>query len=81
MVAALEETVIQGFICNAFLFDLALGPFMTVDTDANRKRSVGADFDEAGPEIGVIDVEIVLLHKHGLAGVLRDAGLWMLDAG
>ena len=69
MVAALEKTVVQSFISNAFLLDLALGPFMAVDADANRKRCVGADLDEAGPEIGVIDVEIVLLHKHGLAGV------------
>jgi len=69
MIAALEETVVQGFISNSFLFNLAFGPFMTVDTDANGERSVGADLDEARPEIGVVDVEVVLLHKHGLAGV------------
>jgi hypothetical protein len=49
--------------------DLAFRPFVAVDTDANRERCVGADLDEARPEIVIIDVEVVLLHKHGLTGV------------
>ena len=50
MIGALEKTVVQGFIGNSFLLDLAFRPFVAVDTDANRERCVGADLDEARPE-------------------------------
>ena len=69
VIGALEKTVVQGFMGNSFLLDLAFRPFVAVDTDANRERCVGADLDEARPEIVIIDVEVVLLHKHGLTGV------------
>ena len=38
---------------------LALGPLVTVQPDLGRIGEVGADLDEAGPELGVEDVEVV----------------------
>ena len=38
---------------------LALGPLVAVQPDLGRVGEVGADLDEAGPELGVEDVEVV----------------------
>ena len=56
---------------------LALGPLVAVEPDLGRIRKVGADLDEARPEVRVEDVEVVdadaallaeELKPHGVAG-------------
>ena len=38
---------------------LVFGPFVAVDPDLDRPRTVGADLDEGRPEVGVVEVEVV----------------------
>ena len=64
-----EKTVVETFIRNAFVLQLSFCPFMAVETHTNGQWGVGTDLDEARPKVGIIDVEIVMLHEHRLAGV------------
>jgi hypothetical protein len=78
------EPVGQRDIVDARPVGLALGPLAPVEPDLGRIGEVGADLDEARPEVGVADVEVIdadtaLLakelkaHRLGLGGAVAGA--------
>ena len=56
---------------NAPLAGLLLGPLMAIDTDLDRIRRIAAYLDERWTEILVLDVEVVVVDKDRLAGVVE----------
>jgi hypothetical protein len=69
------EPVRQREVLEAGIVGLALGPLVPVEPDLRRVREVGADLDEAGPEIRVADVEVVDADATLLAEELKPDGL------
>ena len=54
-----RKPVRQRGVAKTGVVGLALGPLVPVEPDLRRIGEVGADLDEARPEVGVADVEVV----------------------
>src|SRR5206468_6075627 len=65
------ESVVEGGVGEAFLLRLSLGPLVAVAADPHGKRGITADLDETRTELGVVDVEVVEVREHRLAGELE----------
>ena len=70
-VRARLETVVEGFISNAFFVELTFGPFMAVDADLYAVRRITAHLDKRRSEVIVDQIEIVMVHAGGLPGVVH----------
>ncbi len=65
------EPIGERAIRQAHVVGLALGPFVAVAPHLGREGEVGGDLDEAGPELGVVHVEVVRPHPPLLAHELE----------
>ena len=65
------EAVVEGSVGKALLLRLTLGPLVAVAADPHRERGIAAHLDEARTELGVVDVEVVEVREHRLAGELE----------
>jgi hypothetical protein len=57
---------------SAFL-QLPLGPLMSVQAQLGAPRRIAAYFDEQRTEIGVVNVEVVVVHVDGLVARVLEA--------
>jgi hypothetical protein len=70
-VLAGQKAVIQDFEADAFFAQLRFGSFMSIETDLDVKRKVGAYLDEEQAEILIQDVEVIIEDEQTLAAVLE----------
>jgi hypothetical protein len=71
-----EEAIVETLERHARASQLLLDPFVAVETQLDRIREIGPDFQERRPPLGVLDVEVVVIDGDGLAReVERDATL------
>jgi hypothetical protein len=64
-----EKSVIQGFVGDFSFLHLPFGPFVPVEAQFHAPRRIAANFDEDRSEVGVVDVEIVVVDVDGLVAV------------
>jgi hypothetical protein len=62
-VDATGEAVGHGGVGDAVAVGLVFGPLVAVEPHLGRLREVGADLDEARPEVGVADVEVNMAER------------------
>src|SRR6266568_721317 len=62
-----QETVVQRLEPEVLLSQPLLHPFVSVQAELDRVRQVGADLEEGGPPLRVLDIEVVVLHENRLA--------------
>jgi hypothetical protein len=66
-VLAGEKAVVQRLEVNPNLAQLLFGPFMPIQIDLDGIRHVAANLDEAGAEVHILHIEIVVIDPHRLA--------------
>src|SRR5215469_17925284 len=69
---ARKKTVVQTLVADSALLQLPLGPLMAVQAQLGSPRRVAAHLQKQRPEVGIVNVEVVVVHIHGLiAGELE----------
>jgi len=77
-IGAGEKSVIQGFVGDLPFLQLPFGPFVTVEAQFHAPPRIAANFDEDGSEVGVVDIEIVVVDVHGLVAVELKLPVYLL---
>ena len=54
--------MIEGLVRNPFLFQLPFGPFVPVQAQLGGPWRIAAHFEEHGAEVGIVNVEVVVVH-------------------
>jgi hypothetical protein len=75
--AATEKAVVEAFEGEPVMAHLLLGPLVAIEAELDGIRQVGADLQEGGPPVLVLQVEVVMVDEGWLAREIEaNAALW-----